>query len=109
MNDKKRLKRFPQFETDSEAEDFVGKADLSEYDFSGFTPLSRFELQPKDASINIRLPINQLNAVKAEAVRQGIPYQRFIRELLQRGMETLRLPETRTPSREPVRAREILT
>lgn len=109
MNDKRKLKQFPRFETDSEAEDFVGKADLSEYDFSGFTPLGRFEFQPKDASINIRLPSNQLNAVKAEAAKQGIPYQRFIRELLQRGMETLRSPKPRAPSREPVRTREFPT
>nr|VFJ65672.1 MAG: Predicted DNA binding protein, CopG/RHH family [Candidatus Kentron sp. FW] len=98
MSDKRKLKRFPRFATDREAEDFVGAADLSEYDFSNFTPFSRFEFQPKDTSINLRLPRSQLDAVKAEAAKQGIPYQRFIRELLQRGMETIRLTEVHTPS-----------
>nr|VFK58700.1 MAG: Predicted DNA binding protein, CopG/RHH family [Candidatus Kentron sp. TUN]VFK63510.1 MAG: Predicted DNA binding protein, CopG/RHH family [Candidatus Kentron sp. TUN]VFK67860.1 MAG: Predicted DNA binding protein, CopG/RHH family [Candidatus Kentron sp. TUN] len=98
MSSKEKLKNFPRFETDREAEDFVDTADLSEYDFSGFTPLSRFEFQPKDTSINLRLPRSQLDAVKAEAAKQGLPYQRFIRELLQRGMETLRLSEIRALS-----------
>nr|VFK48786.1 MAG: Predicted DNA binding protein, CopG/RHH family [Candidatus Kentron sp. TC] len=97
MSDKERLRKFPRFETDREAEDFVDTADLSEYDFSGFMPLDRFEFQPKDASINLRLPRRQLDAVKSEAAKQGVPYQRFIRELLQRGMETLRLSASRTP------------
>nr|VFJ95781.1 MAG: Predicted DNA binding protein, CopG/RHH family [Candidatus Kentron sp. H]VFK00191.1 MAG: Predicted DNA binding protein, CopG/RHH family [Candidatus Kentron sp. H]VFK04443.1 MAG: Predicted DNA binding protein, CopG/RHH family [Candidatus Kentron sp. H] len=95
MNGEKSLKRFPRFETDEDAENFVGTADLSEYDFSEFAPLGRLEFQPKNARINIRLPQSQLDAVKAEAAKRGIPYQRFTRELLQKGMESLGLSETR--------------
>ena len=51
--------------------------------------LSEFELRMKDASIHMRLPRGQLDEIKAEAERRGIPYQRFIRELIQRGMNTL--------------------
>jgi len=98
MSGETTRKQFPQFETDKEAEDFVDTMDLSEYDFSGFTSLNDFEFQPKNVSISMRLPQNQLDAVKAEAKRQGIPYQRFIRELIQKGMEALRVSKIRASS-----------
>ena len=40
MSDKKKLKPFPAFATDEEAERFVAEADLTEYDFSGMRPMS---------------------------------------------------------------------
>jgi len=48
-------KPLPPLTSDAEAEDFVETADLSEYDLSGFTPM-RFEIEPKAASLNMRLP-----------------------------------------------------
>ena len=39
MNDEKALKPFPKFKSEAEAEDFVEKADLTEYDLSGFRPV----------------------------------------------------------------------
>ena len=78
----RRLKPFPSFATDEEAEDFVANADLSEYDFSGFKRV-RFEFQPKSARVNMRLPESLLKSVKARASKRGIPYQRFIREALE--------------------------
>ena len=85
MNDKKarNLKPFPRFDTDEEAERFVETADLSEYDFSGFKPV-RFEFEPKAAQINMRVPKPLLDAVKERARGRGIPYTRFIRELMER-------------------------
>jgi predicted DNA binding CopG/RHH family protein len=77
-----KLKPFPSFNTDEEAEEFVTNADLSEYDFSGFKRV-RFEFQPKSARINMRLPESLLQSVKARASKRGIPYQRFIREALE--------------------------
>ncbi len=77
-----KLKPFPSFKTDEEAEDFVANADLSEYDFSGFKRV-RFEFQPKSARVNMRLPESLLKSVKARASKRGIPYQRFIREALE--------------------------
>jgi predicted DNA binding CopG/RHH family protein len=71
--------------TDEEAEKFVDEADLSEYDLSG-GKLIRFELKPKDASVNLRLPGPLLEAVRARAKRAGIPYQRFIRLALERAL-----------------------
>ena len=79
----KPLKPFPRFATDEEAERFVETADLSEYDFSGFRPM-RFEFEPKAAQLNMRVPRSLLDALKERARHRGIPYTRFIRELMER-------------------------
>lgn len=81
----KKLKRFPRFNTDREAERFVESADLSEYDFSGFKP-AQFEFGKKDARVNMRLPQPLLESVKSRAKERGIPYQRYIREALERAV-----------------------
>lgn len=85
----KPLKPFPPLRSDEEAEDFVDTADLSEYDFSGFRPM-QFEFAAKTARVNMRLPEAQLRAVKAEAQKRGLPYQRLIRDLIDRGLADLR-------------------
>ena len=74
--------KLPKLPTDREAEDFVAKADLTEYDLSEMRPV-RFEFQPKDERVNMRLPRPLLEAVKATAARAGMPYQRFIRQALE--------------------------
>lgn len=75
-------KKIPTFKSDREAEEFVDKADLSEYDLSG-AQLVRFEFQPKGRSITMRLSESLLEAIKEEAERSGMPYQRFIRQALE--------------------------
>ena len=78
-------KPFPTFASDADAESFVANADLSEYDFSDFRPV-QFEFEAKSAKINMRLPQSLLDAVKARAAARGVPYQRFIRETLERAV-----------------------
>ncbi len=75
-------KPFPDFKTDEEAEVFVAEADLTEYDFSDFK-MVQFEFQPKSERVNMRLPRSLLEAVKAKAAKNGVPYQRFIRQTLE--------------------------
>ena len=82
MNDDKSL---PLFSSDDEAEDFVGSADLTKYDLSGLIP-TQFEFSSKDARVNMRLPAELLDAVKATAARKGMPYQRFIRQALEQAL-----------------------
>ncbi|NYL75122.1 hypothetical protein GPV61_24875, partial [Salmonella enterica subsp. enterica serovar Typhimurium] len=53
----------PSLRSDAEAERFAETADLSEYDLSGFKPM-RFEIEPKAAALNMRLPAALLDAVK---------------------------------------------
>jgi len=75
-------KRVPRLRTDEEAEAFL-EQDLSEYlDPEHIVPL-RYEVRPKGRSINLRLSEELLNAIKARAGEQGIPYQRFIRMTLE--------------------------
>jgi predicted DNA binding CopG/RHH family protein len=74
-------KAVPKLTTDDEAEAFLDQ-DLSDLDFSQFKPM-RFELERKEARVNMRLPEPLLDAVKKRALARGIPYQRFIREALE--------------------------
>ncbi|WP_246226154.1 CopG family antitoxin [Chelativorans xinjiangense] len=74
--------------TDEELEAFL-EQDLSDLDFSQFKPF-RFEFENKTARVNMRMPQSQIDAVKAEAKKRGMPYQRLMRELVQRGLEDLK-------------------
>jgi predicted DNA binding CopG/RHH family protein len=75
-------KKLPALRSDKAAEDFVAKANLTEYDLSEMKTM-RFEFQPKSERINMRLPSGLLRAVRARAARAGVPYQRFIRQTLE--------------------------
>ncbi len=78
-------KKIPAFKTDREAEAFVASANLTEYDLSGAKPV-RFEFEKKEARVNMRIPDSLLAAVRTRAGERGIPYQRFIREVLERAV-----------------------
>jgi predicted DNA binding CopG/RHH family protein len=82
-------KKLPRFKSDKQAADFVDKADLTEYDLSGMRPI-RFEFQPKTERVNMRLPRKLLDAVQASAAREGVPYQRFIRRVLEDAVQRKR-------------------
>jgi predicted DNA binding CopG/RHH family protein len=75
----------PVLRTDRAAASFVADGDLTRYDLSGLKPV-RFEFAPKSARLNMRLPENLLAAVKIAAADHGVPYQRFIRQLLERAL-----------------------
>jgi predicted DNA binding CopG/RHH family protein len=85
MNDKMKPKPLSEFRSDEAAERFVDNADLSEYNLSGGETV-RFEFEKKSARINMRLPEQLLEAVKKRAKLRGIPYQRFIRETLEKAI-----------------------
>ena len=85
MSKPTKLKKLPTFRNDREAEEFVDRADLSEYDLSG-GEFVRFEMKPKDKSVNLRLPSELLETVRKRAKRAGMPYQRFIRMALERAV-----------------------
>ncbi len=77
-------KKVPHFKSDAEAEAFL-EQDLSDLDFSQFKPV-KFEFETKTARINMRLPESLLEAVKKRASTRKMPYQRFIREILERAI-----------------------
>jgi predicted DNA binding CopG/RHH family protein len=82
-------KKLTKFRNDKEAEEFVDKADLTEYDLSKM-PAARFEFQPKSERVNMRLPRQLLDAVRSSAAKARVPYQRFIRQVLEEAIERKR-------------------
>jgi predicted DNA binding CopG/RHH family protein len=82
-------KPLPDLNSDDEAEAFVANADLTEYDLSGMR-MVQFEFQPKSERVNMRLPRTLLDAVKAAAIKAGVPYQRFIRQTLENAVRPTR-------------------
>lgn len=80
-------KKIPSFKSDQAEAAFLAKADLSQYDLSG-ARLVRFEIKPKDKSINLRLSEELYDAVRERAARAGLPYQRFIRLALEHAVTT---------------------
>jgi predicted DNA binding CopG/RHH family protein len=77
-----KAKPLPSLPSDEAAEAFVAEANLTDYDLSGFKPM-RFEIEPKSAALNMRLPASLLAALKAKAKAKGIPYTRYVRLLLE--------------------------
>ncbi|HEV3276890.1 MAG TPA: BrnA antitoxin family protein [Terriglobia bacterium] len=78
-------RKIPAFKSDRAAAAFVDKADLTKYGLSGAT-LTRFEIKPKDKSVNLRLSSQLHDAVRKRAARAGVPYQRFIRLTLEQAI-----------------------
>jgi predicted DNA binding CopG/RHH family protein len=72
--------------SDEDAERFVAEEDLSGYDLSGFTPV-HFEFGPERAHVSVPLPATLLEAVMRQAEARGMPYQRFIREAIERALK----------------------
>lgn len=79
---KEKARQVPVLRTDEEAEKYL-EQDLSGLDFSQFKPM-RFEFEKKAAQLNMRVPTPLLDAVKVKARARGIPYTRYIRELMER-------------------------
>jgi predicted DNA binding CopG/RHH family protein len=79
-------KQLPTLNNDREAEKFVATADLAQYDLSAFRPV-HFEFLKKEGRINMRLPESLLSAVRKRAAEQGMPYQRFIRDVLEKAVQ----------------------
>lgn len=75
------MRKVPTFKTDEEAEAFL-EQDLSDLDFSQFKPV-RFEFAKKESVLNLRIPTALLDAIKAKAAKQGIPYGRYVRMVLE--------------------------
>jgi predicted DNA binding CopG/RHH family protein len=77
-------KKVPRLTTDEEAEAFLAQ-DLSGLDFSQFKPV-HFEFLPKDKNLNLRLPETLLDAVRKKAKKKGLPYQKYIRQVLEESL-----------------------
>ena len=80
-----KKRKVPVFKTDEEAAAFL-EQDLSDLDFSQFKPARLFEFQPKQKTVNLRISEALLEAVRANAKRAGMPYQRYIRQALEKAV-----------------------
>ena len=74
----------PVMTTDAEAEAFLDQ-DLSGLDPAQFRPLD-WERLPKTARITMRVPQPLVDALKAKAKERGIPYQRLVREAIEKAV-----------------------
>ncbi len=74
----------PRMTTDEQAEAFLDQ-DLSGLDFTQFQPLD-WERLPKTARITMRVPAALVTALKARAKERGIPYQRLVREAIEKAV-----------------------
>ena len=84
----KKTREFQKLATDQAAIDEVANIDLSEYDLSKFKPM-RFEFQKKSARLELRIPEEQLEALKVIAEEKGIPHTRLVRFFIDQGMQAL--------------------
>jgi len=79
---KKQLK-IPKFNNEDEERDFWNKIDLSEfYQPEDFQRSIFPNLKPSVKTITIRLPENLLNEIKVLANKKNVPYQSFIKVVL---------------------------
>jgi predicted DNA binding CopG/RHH family protein len=84
-------RKVPRMTTDRQAKAFLAK-DLSDLEFSQFKP-ARFEFDAKSGQLNMRLPEALLDAIKQRAAARGIPYTKFVRQVLEAELA----PETEVP------------
>jgi predicted DNA binding CopG/RHH family protein len=78
-------KILPRIKTDEEAESLL-EQDLSEYlNKDNFKPVT-FEFKPKNKSVNLRISEELLEEVKTVAKKQGITYQKYIRNAIERSL-----------------------
>ncbi|HEV7699837.1 MAG TPA: CopG family antitoxin [Pyrinomonadaceae bacterium] len=62
--------------------------DLTGYlNTSNFTPMT-FEFEAKDKVVNLRMSQGLFERVRDEASRRKIPYQRFIRQALEKAVKS---------------------
>lgn len=81
-------KPWPKLKTHDEVDAFVANADLSEYNWGSPEPVSH-EFEDKAARVTMRIPASQLAKIKAEAEKRGMKYQKFMRVLMERGLQSL--------------------
>jgi predicted DNA binding CopG/RHH family protein len=82
-------KKIPDFKTDDELAAFL-EQDLTDYITpENFKP-ARFEFLPKTRQVNLRFSEALLDAVRERAREQGISYQRYIRQAVERALDDRR-------------------
>lgn len=83
----KKFKKIPPFKSEDQEQAFWASHDTSDYiDWSKAERMSLPNLKPSTRSISIRLPESLLNRVKTAANAQDVPYQSYIKVLIEQGL-----------------------
>ncbi len=83
----KTTKIIPTFKTEDEERKFWETHDATEYFDTSKVKKVRFpNLKKTTKSISIRLPVDMLDELKVRANSMDVPYQSFIKMLLQEGL-----------------------
>lgn len=86
MNDEPiKKKKMPRLRTDEEAEAFLMQ-DLRPYLHKGNFSDIQFEFEPKSEKVNLRIAPSLLKNIKKRAKKARMPYQRYIRQVLERSL-----------------------
>ena len=79
---KKPLKKI---KTDKSAKGIL-KQDLSHFINAKNFKLARFELKPKSQTVTLRISKELLKALKAKAKKQGVNYQKLMRQAIEQAL-----------------------
>jgi len=84
----KTTKTIPTFENEDAERAFWATHDMTDYIRPSQVKRARFpNLKKTTKSISIRLPVDMLEQLKVQANSMDIPYQSFIKMLLQEGLQ----------------------
>lgn len=87
----KQRKAIPHFQTEAEEREFWETHDSTEFvDWKQARNAVFPNLKPTTQSISLRLPLHLLNAIKAAASAQDVPYQSLIKVWLQEKVDSRR-------------------
>jgi predicted DNA binding CopG/RHH family protein len=78
-------KILPRITTDEEAENLL-EQDLSEYLNKDNFKAVTFEFKPKNRTVNLRVSEDLLEEVKTVAKKQGVSYQKYIRNAIEKSL-----------------------
>ncbi len=81
MKKNKPYKKIPTFETDEELEAFL-EQDLSEYLHPDNFVKAQFVFEPLTKNLNLRVQESLIKDLKKRAKKFGMPYQRYVRQIL---------------------------
>jgi len=85
---KNKLKKIPSFRSEEAERAFWARHDSSEYiDWRKAKRVSFPALKPGTKSISIRLPLSLLERIKVAANRKDVPYQSYLKILLDERMK----------------------
>lgn len=80
---RKKLKKIPRFKTEDEVREFWTTHDTTDYiDWSRAKLVRLSNLKPSTKSISLRLPESMLEDIKILANKRDVPYQSYIKVLL---------------------------